>query len=124
MSTGLPILIGAIVIGALAIAMAQPVSSINFDALSAQGIPQDDIDRLKKLYNALAKTGLSQNQILFCLSQALHETGLFTSYANYNLMDNFNNYAGITGNSRYPAGPGSIYADYPTIDDFVTDWIY
>jgi hypothetical protein len=89
-----------------------------------------NVQRLANLYAVLASainpdTGqpLTTTQIQFMLAQALQETGLFTESPNYNNVDNFNNYAGITGNSRYAAGQGSLYAAYPSISAFVGDWL-
>lgn len=86
----------------------------------------DKISRLQALYNAMQGKGLTGLQIKMMLSQAMHETGLLTTnpdLANYNLMDNQNNFAGIRVNSRYPQDPGNGYADYPDLDAFVNDWI-
>lgn len=82
----------------------------------------DNVQRLINLYNAMQGKGLTDLQTRLMLSQALHETGLFTGSPNYNLMDNNNNFAGITKNSRYPNSPNA-YADYPNLDAFVNDWI-
>jgi hypothetical protein len=91
---------------------------------------QDNVNRLTDLYSSVAQandpnTGslLSNLQIQLMLDQALHESGIFTNVANLNLVDNFHNYTGIKGNSNYPAGAGSSYADYPSIDAFVQDWL-
>ena len=83
----------------------------------------DNVNRLTNLYQAMQGKGLSDLQTRLMLSQALHETGLFTASPNYNLMDNNNNFAGITKNSRYPNSPNA-YADYPDLNTFVNDWVY
>lgn len=89
-----------------------------------------NVNRLNNLFIALLNatdpnTGqpLSTLQIQLMLSQALHETGLFTDVANLNLVDNYNNFAGINGNSYFSAGPNGVYAQYPTISAFVGDWL-
>lgn len=100
-------------------------SFLNFSALVTDGYDQDDVNTLQGLYNAIVSYGgLSQQQILFMLSQALVETGLFTDVANYNLIQNYNNYAGIKGPSDggYPAGANG-FAVYPSVNDFVSDWV-
>lgn len=75
----------------------------------------DDVSRLQALADELVSRGLSDQQIKFMLSQALHETGLFTDSPNYNAVDNKHNFAGISRN-------GSI-STYSSISDFVTDWL-
>jgi hypothetical protein len=84
----------------------------------------DKVNRLSRLFMAMQNKGLSRLQIQLMLAQALWETGLFTDAPNYNNMDNLNNFAGIGGNSRYSALPGQRYANYPSLNDFVNDWIY
>ena len=103
-------------------------TTYNFNALLGQSIngvtiTADLLGRLTKLYLAMQGKGLTALQIQLMLSQALFETGLFTQAPNFHNMDVLNNYAGITGNSRYPAGAGSGYAQYPSLDAFVDDWI-
>lgn len=93
----------------------------DFSILSAT-YGADNVQRLINLYNAMQGKGLTDLQTRLMLSQALHETGLFTDNPNYNLTDNNNNFAGITKNSRYPTSPNA-YADYPNLDAFVNDWI-
>lgn len=83
----------------------------------------DKVTRLQNLYNALSNKGLTNLQIGLMLSQALQETGLFTDSPNYKLMDQQNNFAGITVNTRYPDSPNG-YADYPDLNSFADDWIY
>ena len=90
----------------------------------------DNVQRLADLYNVLLSVndpnnnfGLSITQQQLLLSQALLESGLFTSNPNYNLVDNFHNYTGIKGNSQYPAAPGSQYVAYPDIPAYVGDWL-
>lgn len=71
----------------------------------------DAINRLNAIYGELLSRGYSTQQILYMLSQILHESGLFTDLANYGLM-NQNNYAGLTVT-------GGGYASYPSISAFV-----
>lgn len=94
----------------------------SFD-ISSLPYSADKIARLARLYLAMQGRGLSRLQVQLMLSQALFETGLFTDSPNYNNMDALNNYAGIMGSSRYPARPGSPYAYYPALTDFVGDWL-
>lgn len=82
----------------------------------------DKVQRLQNLYQSMQGKGLTNLQIQLMLSQALFETGLFTDSPNYGLMDNNNNFAGIKVNSRYPNSSNG-YAQYPSLDDFVNDWI-
>lgn len=103
---------------------------LNLAALDPDTYGQQNIQRLINLYNSILRasdpnTGqpLSTNQQLLMLSQALVETGLFTASPNYNLMDNYNNFAGIKANSRYSAGSGGVFAAYPSLDAFVQDWL-
>lgn len=79
------------------------------------GFDSSDVNRLQALADELVGRGLSDQQIRFMLSQALHETGLFTDSPNYNAVDNKHNFAGISRN-------GSI-SIYGSISDFVTDWL-
>ena len=90
--------------------------ALNLSSLSAQGVSQADINILQSLYQSLLNNNLSTQQCLFMLSQALFETGLLTSVANMNLINNNNNFAGLTD------GQGN-YNSYPSIDAFVSDWI-
>lgn len=84
----------------------------------------DNVQRLINLYaDLLLVPDLSTQQIQLMLSQALVESGLFTSVANIHNVDDLNNFAGIKGNSHWPAEPGGMYALYPTINDFITDWL-
>lgn len=83
----------------------------------------DRVQRLQNLYQAMQGKGLTNLQMMLMLSQALFETGLFTESPNYTLMDSNNNFAGIKVNSRYPNSSNG-YAQYPTLDAFVNDWIY
>lgn len=76
----------------------------------------ENVQRLASLYNATLNRGLTDQQILEMLSQALHETGLFTDTPNYKNMDSLHNYAGLTDTS------GS-YASYANLSDFVDDWL-
>lgn len=71
----------------------------------------DSLGRLNAIYTELLRRGYSTQQILFMLSQILHESGLLTSIGNYGLM-NANNYAGLTN-------VGGGYAFYPSISAFV-----
>jgi hypothetical protein len=98
-------------------------TSFDFSELTNTYGP-DKINRLSRLYMALQNKGLTRLQIQLMIAQALWETGLFTDTPNYNNMDNLNNFAGIGGNSRYSALPGTRYAKYPSLDAFVDDWIY
>lgn len=75
----------------------------------------DQVNRLNAIYQQLLKRGLSNQQILYMLSQVLFESGLFTSAANYPLM-NQNNYAGLTN-------VGGGYASYGSVSDFVDAYI-
>lgn len=72
----------------------------------------DSVNRLQTLANTYLSRGLSQEQLKYVLSQDLHESGLFTDVANYHLMDDNNNYAGLTN-------VGGGYASYSSIGDFV-----
>lgn len=74
----------------------------------------DAVGRLNAIYAELASRGYSTEQILWMLSQILLETGLFTSVANYNRM-NQNNYAGLTD--------GSNYLSFNSIADFCDAYI-
>lgn len=101
----------------------------NLNALS-DTYGADNVERLIGLYLSIQATPdpntgqpLNATQMGLLLSQALHESGLFTNSPNYNNIDNLHNFAGIKANSRYAAAPGSMYAYYPTIDNFSADWI-
>lgn len=74
-----------------------------------------NVQRLQNLLNALGAAGLTSEQIRYMLSQALVETGLFTSNPNYNATDNDNNFAGISSGGNLKA--------YSNINAFVSDWI-
>lgn len=93
-------------------ANAAPAGNLQLSQLTSD---PDDLNRLNALYTALLNAGLTDQQILFCLSQILHESGLFTNVANYNLM-NQNNYAGLTTTS-------GGYASYNSVGDFVDAYL-
>lgn len=86
---------------------------IDVNELSGYG-SLDDLKRLKSLYTALQDQGLTEYQIQLLLAQALHESGLFTSVANYNNL-NKNNWGGIRRNGAY--------VSYPNVSAFVDDWL-
>jgi len=115
------LIVGAGILLLLMLSSFSNMSNYDFSALAAT-YGDDKAQRLSNLAAVLQTKGLSDLQIRLMLSQALHETGLFTDNPNYNLMDNNNNYAGIMKNSRYPNSTNA-YAQYPTLDDFVNDWI-
>jgi hypothetical protein len=75
----------------------------------------DKVARLQTLLNALSGRGLTHQQILFLLSQALVETGLFNDYYNANAVENDNNYAGLSS--------GGSLVVYPTVSAFVDAWL-
>lgn len=75
----------------------------------------DQVNRLNAIYAQLLARGYTTQQILYMLSQILFESGLFTSQANYSLM-NQNNYAGLTV-------VGGGYASYSSISDFVDAYL-
>lgn len=110
-------------------AMALPEGTdINLDSFSGQ-YPAANIQALKNLYANLLdatdpNTGepLSNLQIQMLLSQALVETGLFTSSPNWTLV-NGNNFSGITAHGSYPANANGTFAKYPDIATFVNDWL-
>jgi hypothetical protein len=83
---------------------------------------------LQALYDAndpKTNKSLTNLQQRLMLSQALQETGLFTSKPNYHLINDFNNYAGVRPGSKtkqYKVA-GSGFAKYPSIADFVNDWL-
>ena len=91
----------------------------------------DSVNALNRLqvgliYATDPNTGepLNPKQRQLLLAQALLETGLFTDSPNWNNV-NHNNFAGIKAHGSYSAIPGSSlgYANYPSIDAFVTDWL-
>lgn len=89
----------------------------------------DSINALLNLYTAILNTNdpitgspLSSLQQQLLLSQAIHETGLFTSNPNWKNINSDNNYAGITAHGSYQ-GDASGYAVYPSIQSFVNDWL-
>lgn len=95
-------------------ANASVIMNIDFQSLADQ-YGQDAVNRLTELYSALYSNGLTQKQILFALSQMLHESGLFTDVANYSLI-NRNNYAGLTLTS-------GGYATYNSISAFIDSYL-
>jgi hypothetical protein len=82
---------------------------------------QDAVNRLNSIYAELLSRGYSTQQILFMLSQILHESGLFTDVANYGLM-NQNNYAGLTVTSGGYASFPNISAFVDAYEGFMTKW--
>lgn len=75
----------------------------------------DDLVRINNLYAVLMQQGLTpmQNQLL--LSQMFYETGILTDQANYNAIDNLNNWAGIGGDNSLRA--------YPDLQSFFNDYL-
>jgi hypothetical protein len=86
-------------------------SLIGYNAYSTQAA----VNTLNSIYQELNSRGYTTTQILFMLSQILFESGLFTSVANYNLI-NQNNFAGLTV-------VGGGYAAYNSISDFCDAYI-
>jgi hypothetical protein len=66
---------------------------------------------------------LSLTQLRILLAQILQESGLFTSKPNLKLIGTFHNYTGIKGNSKWKAAAGSVYVKYPTVEDYVKDYL-
>jgi len=81
-----------------------------------------NVQRLNRVYQELLTRGLSAQQIQILLSQILLETGLFTQNPNLNNVDNLNNYAGITSHGNFK-NPNGMYARYPSVSDFVSDYL-
>lgn len=83
---------------------------------------------LQVLYDAInPKTNqpLTTLQQQLMLSQAMQESGLFTAKPNLKLVGTFNNYAGVKAghaNAKYKT-TGSPFAKYPSVTDFVNDWM-
>ena len=98
--------------GNSAAAAVQP-GMLNINSLVGynQYATQDSVDILNNIYQELQSRGYTNLQILFMLSQILHETGLFTSVANWKRINN-NNFAGLTLEK-------GGYAAYPDISSFV-----
>lgn len=106
--------VGAIAVFAWLKSSSLPQGDLNLSSLQ-DGYGSDAVNRLNQLYAAMLNNGWTTQQCLYGLSQILHESGLFTSLANYNLMDNYHNYAGLTSIS-------GGYASYNSIPDFVNDY--
>lgn len=97
--------------------VASQTSVVDLGGLAANfAVTPDQENRINALYSAMQPYGLSSMQQDFMLAQLLHESGLLTSQANYNLMDNYNNYAGLTST-------GGSYASYPSLDAFMQAYI-
>jgi len=85
--------------------------------LDLSGLTTDatDLNYLNQLYQSLQDAGLTNQQILFCLSQILLESGINTQQGNYRLISKYN-FAGL----KDTAGN---YKSYSNTDDFVSDYI-
>lgn len=79
----------------------------------------DALGRLNALYGQMLNRGYSNLQILFMLSQILHESGLLTDVANYSLL-NQNNYAGLTTTAGGYASFNSVSDFMDIYDNFLT----
>lgn len=97
--------------------------------LSNLNEPVDSLNAMNNLYRVLQVTNdplsgspLSTLQIQLLLSQALVETGLFTDYPNWTLV-NGNNFGGIVAHGIYPPNANGRFALYPDIQSFVNDWL-
>lgn len=120
------VLIGAGILALLLLASSSNASTAggNLDISSlSNDYGADSVQRLNNLYAVLLQKGLTDQQILFMLSQALQETGLFTDSPNLYNVDTLHNYAGITTDRGYGVGATGLYAKYPNISTFVDDWI-
>ncbi|MGH7954839.1 MAG: hypothetical protein ACREOZ_02640 [Gloeomargaritales cyanobacterium] len=91
--------------------------------------PVDSLNAINNLYQVLNVTNdpntgmpISTLQIKLLLSQALTETGLFTDYPNWTLVDG-NNFSGIVAHGNYPPNINGRFAKYTDIPAFVNDWI-
>lgn len=87
---------------------ATPQGSLDLSQLTNDS---DALSRLNGLYGEMLRRGYSNLQILFMLSQILHESGLLNDQTNYGLL-NQNNYAGLTN-------VGGGYASFASIGDFM-----
>lgn len=99
-----------------------------------KGKGQKNVELLNSLAHGLSSaidpgTGnvLTDQQIRILLAQALQESGLFTTTPgpNLKLVRDYHNYTGIkvgSSNKQYKTA-GSVYAKYPTIDDYIKDWL-
>lgn len=98
-------------------ATAAPTGALNVGSLVGYNTyaTQAAVNILNSIYQELSSRGYTTMQILFMLSQILFETGLFTSVANYNLI-NQNNFAGLTV-------VGGGYAQYNSVSDFCDSYI-
>jgi hypothetical protein len=98
-------------------------SSGNFDFNSlAPTYGAQNVQPIQNLYSVLNSAGLTSLQVQLLLSQAIHETGLFTASPNWKNVQN-NNLAGITAHGSFPADSGGTYAVYPDLVTFVNDWL-
>lgn len=88
--------------------------SLNLDLLTDQ-YGTAKVSRLKSLLSELDTFNLTLEQKKYLLSQAIHETGLFTSNPNYNAIDNRRNWAGLMLNGAYKV--------YNNLHDFIASWI-
>lgn len=92
------------------------LSTLNFDALKQAGYDSGDVDLLNEIYTALVNNGsLTDQQLMYCLAQIIHETGLFTDVTNYNAIQQRHNWAGLTGINGYIV--------YPNDNAFVNDYL-
>lgn len=114
------ILIGAAVIVAMS-SFSAATAVFDFGSL-ASTYGSDNVQPIQSLYTVLSNAGLTSLQVQLLLSQAIHETGLFTSNPNWKNVGN-NNMAGITAHGSYPADSGGTYAMYPDLNTFVNDWL-
>jgi len=72
---------------------------------------ESDLQRLDAVYEALQRNGFSGLGLKFAMAQILVESGILTNVANYHLMDDYHNYAGLTS-------VNGGYANYPNLDAF------
>lgn len=92
------------------------LSTLNFDALKQAGYDSGDVDLLNEIYTALVNNGsLTDQQLMYCLAQIVHETGLFTDVTNYVAIEQRHNWAGLGGYGSYKV--------YPNDDAFVSDYL-
>jgi hypothetical protein len=92
----------------------------DFDSL-ATTYGADNVAPIQNLYNILVNSAFTPLQVELLLSQALHETGLFTASPNWDNV-NANNLAGITPHGSFGTTPSGNYAAYPDLSTFVSDW--
>lgn len=102
----------------------QSASAATNLSIDLSGLPDpngDVANYLPSLESEMMSRGYTREQMLYMLSQILHESGMATNIGNEHLMGQ-NNFAGLTASTGGYAAYNSISDFMDAYDGFLTKW--